>query len=164
MFTITGTSRFSKKQKLQIEDLVEFVNDKFFTKRLQEKLDITIQFKKKLIEKQGVCGDCLGTDDHIRPKEFIVRIDSGMKYSRILNTLAHELVHVKQWAKGEMYELLRKRNVVKFNKKEYNSEKIDYWELPWEIEAYGRAPGLVNQWARARKFSGKECDKIIYEG
>jgi hypothetical protein len=164
MVKFTGLSYFTKSEKKYIKSLTQFINDKFFTKRLQDKLDIEINFKKNLIDKEGVAGDCVGLDDHFRPKQFVVRIDSKMKFNRVLNTLAHELVHAKQWAKGEMYEMLKKKNVVKFNKKEYNSEKINYWELPWEIEAYGRAPGLVNQWAHINKLNGKECDKVIYEG
>ena len=163
MFKISGASKFNKTEKAQINDLIQFTLDKFFSKRLQNVLEIDIIFSSTLLNRANVCGDCIWEDRHFKPREFTIRLDSTLIFSRILNTLAHELVHVKQWAKGEMFELQRQSGY-KFNNQVYNSEKISYWELPWEIEAHGRAVGIVNQWALARKFSGEICDKIIYEG
>jgi hypothetical protein len=61
------------------------------------------------------------------------------------------MVHVKQWAKGEYFEYANKDDIFFFNKKQYNTKKIDYWDWPWEIEAYGRQPGLVHRWEAQNK-------------
>mgnify|MGYP003328371186 CR=1 FL=1 len=59
-----------------------------------------------------------------------------------ITILAHEMVHVKQYAKGEMKDIFRPARMVKWHGVKYNIEETDYWELPFEIEAYGREKGL----------------------
>jgi hypothetical protein len=70
-----------------------------------------------------------------------------------MDCFAHELVHVKQWAKGEYYQTMKDSKVYVFNKKKVDIRKVDYWDQPWEIEAHGRAIGLVVQWAHDRKIN-----------
>ena len=50
-------------------------------------------------------------------------------------------VHVKQWICGEMYEYVDP-NVVRFMKKKVDISNMDYYDYPWEIEAFGRQLGL----------------------
>ena len=62
-------------------------------------------------------------------------------FVEILKTLAHEIVHVKQYVLGE----LRSRDVGLLYKG-INHEAMnlmEYFELPYEIEAYGREKGLL---------------------
>jgi len=62
-------------------------------------------------------------------------------FVEILKTLAHEIVHVKQYVLGE----LRWRDAGLLYKG-INHEAMnlmDYFELPYEIEAYGREKGLL---------------------
>jgi hypothetical protein len=40
-----------------------------------------------------------------------------------------------------------------FNKKKVDTTKVNYWDQPWEIEAHGRAIGLVVQWSQDRKIN-----------
>ena len=110
-------------------------------KRLLGSLEITINLKKNLLTKEGNEGTAIWEDDNIRPKEFTISLDSNCTIRNILITLAHEMVHVKQWAKGEMYEYAE-RDMVRFNKTKFNMSNIDYWDYPWEIEAFGRQLGL----------------------
>ena len=90
-----------------------------------------------------------------KPREFKVIVDHhraeiddyGRKRSdtewghNILKTLAHELVHVKQYVMGELkyttHGMVYKRTT-------YSPDNIfDYFETPYEIEAYGREKGLL---------------------
>ena len=62
-------------------------------------------------------------------------------FVEILKTLAHEIVHVKQYVLGE----LRSRDVGLVYKG-INHEAMnlmEYFKLPYEIEAYGREKGLL---------------------
>jgi hypothetical protein len=52
------------------------------------------------------------------------------------------MVHLKQYAKGEMKDIWRPVRMVKWQGEKYLHEEMDYWECPWEIEAYGREKGL----------------------
>ena len=115
--------------------------EKLMGKRLLRSLEITINLKKNLLDKDGHEGAAIWEDDNIRPKEFTISLDSNCTIRNILITLAHEMVHVKQWAKGDMYEYAE-QDMVRFNKTKFNMANIDYWDYPWEIEAFGRQLGL----------------------
>ena len=144
-----------------LKSLAEFTLNKFFTKPKQDKLDIIVDFQKGLFERTDQYANCIWEDEPYRPLDFTIQIDPDQKIQLLLNSLAHELVHVKQWAKGEFYQLQRERSVYKFNGQRFDTEKIDYWDTPWEIEAHGRAIGLVVQWARMNKLTHK---KLVVEG
>ena len=115
--------------------------EKLMGKRLIAGLDININLKKTLFDKDGHEGTAIWEDENIRPKEFTITLDSGFTIRNILITLAHEMVHVKQWAKGEMYEYAE-QDMVRFNNTKFNMSNINYWDYPWEIEAFGRQLGL----------------------
>ena len=85
---------------------------------------------------------CDWVDDNHCTREFLITIDSKLNKKETLLALAHEMVHVKQYAKGEMKEIFRPTRMVKWQGKKFLHEEFDYWEQPWEIEAYGREKGL----------------------
>jgi hypothetical protein len=85
---------------------------------------------------------CDWTDDNHQSREFRITIDSRLNKKEMLLALAHEMVHVKQYAKGEMKDIFRPTRMVKWQGEKYLHEEMDYWEQPWEIEAYGRERGL----------------------
>ena len=144
-----------------LKNLSDFILNKFFTKAKQNKLNIVVTFKKGLFEKTNQYANCIWEDEHYRPFDFTIEIDPDQKIQLLLNSLAHELVHVKQWAKGEFYQLQRETNVYKFNGQRWDIDQVDYWDTPWEIEAHGRAIGLVVQWARKNKLTKH---KLVVEG
>jgi len=51
------------------------------------------------------------------------------------------MVHLKQYAKGELKDYARVKSI-KWKGQVYDEDRIDYWDHPWEIEAYGRERGL----------------------
>ena len=65
------------------------------------------------------------------------------------------MVHVKQWAKGEMYEYAE-QDMVRFNKTKFNMANIDYWDYPWEIEAFGRQLGLFVRFCEDQGIADRE--------
>lgn len=91
-------------------------------------------------------GSCLCLDDGPFPKEFRIEIQKG-KVSEVLSTLAHEIVHLKQYVKGEL------RETSNFNKSRWHGKLMpctdqnnSYFDHPWEIEAYGREVGLMHKY------------------
>jgi len=67
-----------------------------------------------------------------------------------LKVLGHELVHVKQYLNHEMFDYSDGERA-RFKGRLYSvsqSKKMDwqYYESPWEVEAYGRAVGLYDMW------------------
>lgn len=79
------------------------------------------------------------------------RYEYQMDISKILgkkgtiSTIAHEMVHIKQMFRGQLVMNLDHN---KWNGK-YFSAKYNYYDSPWEIEAYGREVGLTHKYYNA---------------
>ena len=76
------------------------------------------------------------------PVSSRLNLIATMSIRNLLITLAHEMVHVKQWAKDEMYEYYNSPKMVRFKGEKMHMDEVDYWDYPWEIEAFGRQLGL----------------------
>ena len=118
--------------------------DMLMGKRLADNIIVRIQFIEKLDKHEGIGGDCIWDDDNTRPREFTIRLDSSNDLTFMLRSLAHEMVHLKQFAKGELKDLWRGQSLCKYDGRVYdiNDDKLNYWDYPWEIEAHGREEGL----------------------
>lgn len=109
--------------------------------KLFNNIKLTIQFEK-FNSADGDYGYCDWTDDNHCRREFLIGLDRGLSKKETLLALAHEMVHVKQYARGEMKDIWKPVRMVKWQGERYLHEEMDYWEQPWEIEAYGREKGL----------------------
>lgn len=113
------------------EELLRASN--FFAKELLSKkmiphitLDIVM---KTTIKDLGSCA-CTFTNDWYKPREFAIELRRHRSIRNTLITLAHEMVHLKQFAKGEL-----KVDHSKWKNQPINTDEIEYSDLPWEIEA-----------------------------
>lgn len=150
------------EQKRFARSIAEFCINKLISFRLSKSLDIRIAFKKILFKQTESYGETTYYEGSgIPPKDFIIEIDSNLTLRTMLETVAHEIVHVKQWATGEMKET-KNNFITKFRKHKVNSQKIDYWDLPWEIEALGREEGLFILWAEEMKLTNEIWAKRKY--
>ena len=70
-----------------------------------------------------------------------MELDSSDKPDVILQNFAHEMVHVKQWARGELKDVMRGYSLCKWKGELVDTEKVEYYDTPWEIEAFGREYG-----------------------
>jgi hypothetical protein len=139
ILNIKGSNRRTRKL---VDRATWWYAEKLMGKRLMSGLEIYIKLRKNLITKEGCEGTAnIENTTNTRPKEFIIELDVTFSIRDILITLAHEMVHVKQWAKGEMYDYM-KPGFVRFEKTKFNTNEIDYWDFPWEIDAFGRQLGL----------------------
>lgn len=162
-----GSNR--KTQKLA-KNVARFCADMLMSKRLSDSLYIRIEFHKKLDDNNEYDGDCYYEDEDIatRPKEYIIRVNDNLRLSKKLRTICHEMVHVKQYATGEMKNMWRPARFTKFQGMLYPDE-LDYWDSPWEIEAFGREPGLYTRWLDDQKltshpvFDNRNAPDIITE-
>ena len=66
----------------------------------------------------------------------------------MIATLAHELVHVKQYVYGEYVKFTRadKEHLIKWCGEYIDHQTTPYWEYPWEIEACGLEVCLYHQY------------------
>ena len=63
-------------------------------------------------------------------RTFELEIDKKINLQNLVTTICHEMIHVKQYARNEINGIdlcWKGRNIPK---------DTDYWNLPWEKEAY----------------------------
>ncbi len=119
-----------------------------FGNRLSQVISMNVIFKKDLCKKEFIFGDCGTEDDSFPPRLFTIRIDSNMTKFQQFITLSHELIHMKQFAKGEMYDYALRPELTRWKRRKINVEKTDYENLPWEKEAYKLQRSLLLSWAK----------------
>jgi hypothetical protein len=147
----TGGTRTAQKL---IKDIAHFCADNLLSTRLSNTLLLKIEISDLGIG--DIDGDCDYEEwDDYRPKEFTIRVNKNLRIYKQLRTIAHEMVHVKQYATGEMRYMWRPARHTKFNGLLY-PESLNYWECPWEIEAFGREVGLYSRWVDAKGWTGNE--------
>jgi hypothetical protein len=138
---------YGKNEKLSREEIRSAI--KFFVNKL-----IPIEVADQLVLKvkntdsfynNSIIGYCYQDERFDDNQHFIVEISNKISKQKQLNTLAHELVHVKQYALSEMQDYEDDANKCLWYGKLYDFDEGGdvYWESPWELEAYGRAIGLV---------------------
>jgi len=137
----------TKEIKQLTREVAEFCASKLVSARMANTLELWFHFKH--IDGEN-WGDCIWEDDDVRPRIFSMDIHfdkdpEKRDYAKVLKTICHEMVHVKQWAKGEMKQSYRPYGYTRFLGELY-PDTMDYWDTPWEIEAYGREPGLYTRW------------------
>ena len=76
-----------------------------------------------------------------------IEINSKLSGVNILQTLAHEIVHVKQYIRGETDECLSHWKGIKVD-----TDRIEYFSYPWEIEANGVETGLFTNFVINEKL------------
>lgn len=139
---ITGFPlKISKEEVIQA---IEFFEESLLSKRLSKNIMLDIDFVVDMCKTTDYIATCsYEDDDSVKPRWFIISVDAGLSKTKMLKSLAHEMVHVKQYALGELkYPYKNNINLNKWLNTVVDETKIDYWELPWEIDAYGREMGL----------------------
>ena len=108
------------------------------SKRMRQNIFITIKFNEKL----DVWGFASIEDYNAsnKPREFLIELHPWIGAKNILRTLAHEMVHIKQYIMLETNESLSK-----WKGTPIDPDTIDYFLHPWEMEAHSLEPGLLTK-------------------
>jgi hypothetical protein len=107
--------------------------------RLYHLVEVEIEFSADDMD-SDVYAYCDWNDTNYRARDFTITLRPNLSKKQTLLALAHEMVHIKQYAKGELRDYVRTRRC-KW-RGEIFDERISYWDAPWEIEAHGREKGL----------------------
>lgn len=138
----------SKFKAEEIRSAINFFAESLMHKNLCRNISLRVCFGEHLDN------TTVWEDDNNRPREFMITVNSKVGYRTTLLTLAHEMVHVKQYATGELRDMLRGPIPHRWMNKPFNMENVDYWDHPWEIEAYGREYGLYLRFRERGKKNG----------
>lgn len=135
-FKISGVKK--KAFKNEIKEALTF-----FAKELKVKdyRDVTVSVKA--MRKMDALGYCSikHYDDEDRISTILMEVKLNQGRDEMINTLAHEMVHVKQYITGELSE-----DLDVWKGKKINSDDIDYDDQPWEIEADKVGDMLDEKW------------------
>ena len=83
----------------------------------------------------------------IGERDIMMLVDNSLTAERLLTTLAHEMVHVKQYAKGQL-KIVEGRRGSDFVWLGQRVRNVHYYDMPWEREAFSRERLLANSMLR----------------
>ena len=145
---------FNTKFKLAMYSMAEFALSRMIpSKKLRDNIEINIHLKHHSNEGEAKLHE---DTNRYRPRAFRIYLDhhrmetnemtgetrTDMEwFVEILKTLAHELVHVKQYVMKELR--WRDAGLLYKGVNHEPDNLMEYFELPYEIEAYGREKGLL---------------------
>lgn len=142
--------RVSAARKQELTEACEFYANILMDPRIVRGLNIDIV----VVKEHDMMGECENDDDERYPRFFTITLRDRRGDDDIIKTLAHEMVHVKQYARRELVSgiMVAAKGGFKITTKwqgdvwKPKSKEDDYYDSPWEIEAYGREVGLYKRW------------------
>jgi hypothetical protein len=111
-----------------------------------ENIKIKVFFNKNIDDVYGYASVEDRTDSG-KARSFLIEMNPKIGGREILKSLAHEMVHVKQYAYGETDD-----NLKQWKGMPIDSDYQDYWRQPWEVEAYGIETGLFRKFVVQEKL------------
>jgi len=162
LITVSGA------KDMHLTKLLKLAAQSFADKLLSSQLEKNISIKINIKEKLDAGGYCDFIEEGLPcPRNFVIDIQRTKKKIHMFSVLAHEMVHLKQMAKGEMKDRYKKTKYVTVWRGETYEDDVHYWDQPWEIEAYGLENSLVakfliehNQFKNLRQ---RQKDWFVYE-
>ena len=138
----------SNKLESYVISAVEFAMAKFFdVKDLDKYISVDVDFTDLDVE-----GHCIDAGDG----EFSIEIKKDLPMREKMIVLMHELVHMKQHIAGELEfgGIIIGKDGLKCKTTtwmgaEFDEEGTDYFDRPWEIEAFGRQLGVLIRWVES---------------
>jgi len=156
----------SEVVRKRMRSCIKFYLTKLVSKRIRNKLTIYVKVRNKADD--GTYGFCdpLGKNPSTGRDEYEVTCVHQPRinplHGNVYRNLAHEMVHVKQFATGQMNRHIitqrtssgKRLTGTLWEGKVYSSAKYEdseegYYDSPWEIEAYGREVGLYRLWKQS---------------
>jgi hypothetical protein len=133
----------NKKERALIDEITDFVADRMFPRHV---LEITYRIIPNLETKEGIQGDTIWEDSQYRPRDFCVRLNKGYKTKDLITLIIHELIHVKQFLRGELkHEWVPSKGIYREIFKGKDTTNFKYMNKPSEKEAYKLQEVLYNE-------------------
>lgn len=148
---IHGTPKKITRQ--QLREAAVFFSD-ILLKRLSKNVTVVFKLKNNLYKRTKCFGFATWTDEDARSdrhREFEIELESNMGPVFMYRTIAHELVHVKQYARAELVHPAHYGNYQKWKGFMVNEHLVGYKNLPWEIEAKKLELELYKMWKDRRE-------------
>ena len=126
---VSVKGKYKNLTKRQTKRLCGFFGEAFLGPRIWRNTHLEVQYMN--IREYGLCSP---TDyDSRYPRDFEILLSNDVTEDEQIGTIIHELVHLKQYAKGEFW--CYHRGGYRWLGKKYHFDDDDYLKMPWEIEA-----------------------------
>ena len=137
----------SVKRRLAIDLATRFLRKEL--KLEKSTYALTIYNAPGLRKREGFNGIC----SKLGHRELVIMVDGGMNETELVQCLAHEMVHAKQIAKGQLQLDHKQRQT-------WLGQRVskEYHERPWEQEAFSRERILA---FRALIYCEKQMGKAV---
>ena len=128
-------------QRKTVRAAAEFFMQELLPTRKANNTDLVIRLIQLPRGISGFCSIHDLEDNDYNPKMFSIDLNGNMKLNDVLETLAHEMVHMRQFRNKE---LGYRNNYTRFRGRVYSLD-MDYDKEPWEKEAYKLESILVKK-------------------
>jgi hypothetical protein len=125
------------------EDVVSWFISKYLPRH---KLEIEVLHRG--LKRENALGYCDVVGETVRPRSFLIELDTHMDKKTYATVLIHEMIHLRQWVKGELK--------LKASKRYFKGECIDdldYYEQPHEIQAHYYEGFLYQSYLKDRNLT-----------
>ena len=118
----------NRKLKRQMKQALQYYINQLVHKNLSKHLAVTLIFDDQMSSQEYA--ECYPSQTFTdKPRKFVVRINKNITRKPLL-ALAHEAIHIKQYAKQELSTC----HTFWKNTRVYSTTR--YLDLPWEKQAY----------------------------
>ena len=135
------------KQRELVHSIVDTMAYRILGPRMARAVYIDFQ----IISRLDADGWCEWMDDNIRPREFTIQLRKEQGYTSLILTVVHELVHVRQMARSELYEIFRPKQMQVWKGKRLKKTPA-YSKQPWEREAFRLQVPLAREYVERSGF------------
>ena len=151
-------------QKTLLTEAAEFFATQLMDARMVRNLEIDIELHGRKTDAHGYC---VNEDGNRKSRWFTIEL-RRQNIDEMIKSLAHEMVHVKQYAKNELQSIWpsypsRRRGGYKIQNKwlgvpwKPKRKECPYYDAPWEQEAYAKEVSLVYKWATRHEKTMPWC-------
>ena len=155
-----------KKRKL-VKQAAKWMIGYTLGHRLAKHITLKIRITEKLKDSHFY-GSVIWEDDNHRPREYDMELCNYLKDSMLYRVLAHEIVHIRQYATGDLKDLTSQANYCKWKNDLVLAEgrgSGSYFDLPWEVEARREQGIILKEWKRTYGYRFRQkTGKIYNEG
>lgn len=127
---ISFVNKIHGNKQALIENAILFFAENLISKRTSKTLEIDVH-----VTNSSADGFCEYNDSNINPRSFTIVLDKNLTGNELIKTIAHELVHVKQYVKGELKERYKPKHHHLWHNKKFTVNDSNYNDVPWEVEA-----------------------------
>lgn len=146
---ISISGKYDKMSRKEIKYMIDFFAKVLLGNRLSKNCSIDIVF-----EPMGTkfCGFCTPLEDVKKPRLFELEVNSKMSRKMVMRTLAHEMVHVMQFARNT-FRILDEDDKYKWKGKVMKMKRERYFHMPWEKEAHQSEDFLLEFYSQHCKLN-----------